>query len=196
MPTHFGFADISCWILLASDPRQAAFTFGVAADGKTAEQVWTAVKDSLNLAGGIKTRLSTNATFARIRVSLATDGADDVVYDLPCSIGGSGGSANLPPNCALLVHKRTQRGGRRGRGRLFMPWMLNEADVTENGSIGSAAVTAIQTAFTNWYVDLSARGVPMYLLHQEGETAPGLPTAVTSLAIDPLVSTQRRRLHR
>lgn len=196
MATHFGFADVSVWCTLSTDPRPAALTFGVAADGKDANQVWTAVKDSIAAVAGLRKVLTPTGSFTRVRVSHGQDGSEDVVYDMPMAAAGTGNINTLPPNCAVLVHKRTQRGGRRGRGRLFIPWCVSEGNVGENGVIDSSVVATLQTTLTGWFVDLEARGVPMYLLHQDGQTSPGLPTKVTSLAVDPLISTQRRRLHR
>jgi len=196
MPTHWGFADISCFLSVTGDPRPSAVTFGVAADGKDAPAVWSAVQQSWTVATGIKKVIGANVVMNRIRVSYGTEDEADLVYDMPTSVGCVGSGQNLPANCALLVHKRTQKGGQRGRGRFFLPWSVNESDCGENGIINSTAVATANTALNVWYMDLATRGVPMYLLHQPGQSPTGLPTQVTSLAVDPLISTQRRRLRR
>jgi len=196
MATHWGFADVSLFITHSTDPRPAAITFGVAADGKNASDVWAAVRDATNVAAGIKGKLCNGASFTRCRVALGQDGNEDLVHDMPLAIAGTGAVGAPPPNVALLVHKRTSRGGRRGRGRMFLPWSINEVKVADNGILDATEATAVQAALTTWFTELNTRGIPMFLLHQEGQSAPGLPTAVTSLALDPLVSSQRRRLHR
>jgi len=196
MATHFGFADISVWFTHSTDPRPAAITFGVASDGKDANQVWSAVLGALGQTGSILTKMPTTVKVSRIRVSYGTDGDEDEVYDMPAAAAGTTALSQLPPNCAVLVHKRTQRGGRRGRGRIFLPWFGGETKVNDNGTLDSAELVAMNTCVNAFYTDLSARGVPMFLLHQPGLSAPGLPTAVTSLAVDPVISSQRRRLHR
>lgn len=196
MGTHWGFADVSLFVTHSTDPRPAAITFGVAADGKSASDIWTAVKDATNVSAGIKSKLANGAAFSRIKVSLGQEDEIDLVHDMPVSIPGTGAVGSVPPNVALLVHKRTSRGGRRGRGRMFLPWSINEVKVADNGSIDAAEQVLIQACVTTWFTELNTRGVPMFLLHQEGNTPTGLPTAVNSLAVDPLVSSQRRRLHR
>jgi hypothetical protein len=96
----------------------------------------------------------------------------------------------------MLVHKGTARGGRRGRGRLFIPWCLNNSDIGEDGLIGTTSMSSRQSAMNVFLAKLATESVPMVLLHDQGLTAPGSPDAVTYLNVDKLISTQRRRLGR
>lgn len=196
MPTPLGYSDVSCWVTIATSTRPSAFTFGVSSGEQTAAETHADVVASLQVASGIRTKLANTAAFSRVRVSTGTDDDEDVVFDGAMNQPGSSIVETTPPNVALLVHKRTARGGRRGRGRLFMPWFLNEAKVTSSGMVDPAEQVALQTPFNLWLADLASRGIPMVLLHQGGDTPPGPPNLVTSLAIDPMISTQRRRLGR
>jgi hypothetical protein len=76
---------------------------------------------------------------------------------------------------------------------MYLPGMLIDADILDNGGIGSSRVTALQTVFTTFLADLIATTavVEMVILH----TDPLLtPTVVNTLTVDPLIASQRRRL--
>lgn len=196
MATPVGYSDVSIWLSLSTSTRPSAITFGVASGTKTSLQVWNEVTGSLAVTGSPKTIFCSLCTFSRVRVSTGADGGPDVVTDAPTATTCTGGTLFVTPNVAVLVHKRTAEGGARGRGRFFLPWAVKEADVTENGGLVPATVTALSTTLNTWLTDLTSRGIPMHVLHQPGDTPAGAPTPVTSLSVDALVSTQRRRLGR
>jgi hypothetical protein len=107
-----------------------------------------------------------------------------------------------PSSVAVLARKVTLTGGRRGRGRIYFPWILPHDKVDDVGQIDPTFKVTLQNMANDWMVLLSsARGgvqaTPMVLLHNsEGSTtAPG-PSAVTGLVIQSLIGTQRRRLGR
>jgi hypothetical protein len=115
------------------------------------------------------------------------------------SLDGSNGtwvSTNLPPNVAYLVKKSTALGGRRNRGRFYLPaGFTAESQVDESGGIATTTVQAWDIRMADFLVALGAGGGydGMVILHSE---LPALPTLVTSLTTDARVATQRRRLHR
>jgi hypothetical protein len=95
------------------------------------------------------------------------------------------------------VHKRTALGGRKGRGRLFIPWAVADSNVDEAGIIVPATVVTMQTAVTSFLNGIITEGMNMVLLHspdKSGVTVP--PTTVSSLVVDGMIATQRRRLGR
>lgn len=96
---------------------------------------------------------------------------------------------------------------------MFLPWGVDEANITEQGTIAAASLASIQTALNNFLAALD--GDPnntMFLLHNNTSTIttrePGIktvtvvpvdappPFGVNSLTAVALVSTQRRRLGR
>jgi hypothetical protein len=158
--------------------------------------VATSVHGAIVTAGSLNSVMDSTSTLSRIRVSLGTDGGADLVADTAWSDAGGATGSMLPPNCAVLVHKRTARGGRRGRGRFFLPWAIIETAVDEVGIITPANVTTIQTAMNTFRSTLISNSIPMVLLHDPGKTATGPPDPVTSMTVDRLISTQRRRLGR
>ena len=54
----------------------------------------------------------------------------------------------------------------------------------------------LQTLANSFLAALTSGGVPMVILHNPGKTVPGAPNTVTSLSVDRLIATQRRRLGR
>jgi hypothetical protein len=127
-------------------------------------------------------------------VLVGNDGGD-IRYDVTVSRAGAlGGSAN-PQNVATLVRKNTGLGGRRNRGRMFLPG-IPEAFTADNGIIAPANVTTLQTAVNLLHSGalFAASNVDaMVLLHS---TPPTTPTVINSLDVQNLVATQRRRLRR
>lgn len=102
----------------------------------------------------------------------------------------------LPPpnNCAVLVQRRTARGGRKGRGRMYFPPIFpTEASITASGLIDSTPWAAWVTAMNEFHAALVASSTPMYLLHSEA-AGPIAPDPVTSLVVEQRIATQRTRL--
>jgi len=85
-------------------------------------------------------------------------------------------------------------GGRRNRGRLFMP-AVAEAGVDSIGQLSPSNLSDLQDRADAWLEDLQTDGTlntsNMVILHS---TAPSTPTVVTSLQVSPTIATQRRRL--
>lgn len=114
-----------------------------------------------------------------------------VVHEYPRSVTGTLAKNPCPPNTALLVRKNTAGGGRRNRGRMFMPpaW-IGEEDIGPLGNIDASDLSDFQTLMGGFMTDIGAAGLVPVLLHSDG----GTPTVVTSLAVQSTVATQRRRL--
>lgn len=133
-----------------------------------------------------------------VHVVIGNDGPP-IVGTYITSVPGTGGSnATLPQNCSLIVKKTTGFGGRKFRGRFYMPPIsLAEADVNNVGMIDSGVAAAIQGYVDAWISDtLSALGVicgttAVFLLHS---SASPVPTEVTGIQVENQIATQRRRL--
>jgi hypothetical protein len=199
MATPPGFAAVSLKFVLSGFARPAYCTFGVggtiADEDELAQrmvQAWITGTPAPN------SRLEGTVTMSEATVRVGQDGGEDTVGIATNATGGgtSGATAYVPPNCAVLVHKRSARGGRRGRGRLFIPWYVPEGAVDERGTITGSDLTATQSAMNSLLGNLSTLLNPMVILHQPGSSDAGVPTPVTALTVDPLISTQRRRLDR
>lgn len=107
--------------------------------------------------------------------------------------GGEAGQA-IFAQCAVLVRKTTNLGGRKGRGRMYFPG-LHSTHVDSGGTISSGTLTTLQTAFETFANDLldSPEIDRLVLLHSAGGPA---PTTIQALTVEGSLATQRRRARR
>lgn len=202
MPTPSGFADCSYELRHASVLRSAYITFGCDPTATDPSTVATLLNTAFAAAGSLKACFDTNVTLVNTRVSLGTDGAEDLVGIAGTAVLGTESMTSLPSNIAVLVHKRTTRGGRRGRGRFYLPWSLGTTDFGEDNTINTADRTRLQTALDTWFSAVNTGVGPLVVLHRPSApevdvpTTPGPPSVITALAVDPVVATQRRRIGR
>jgi hypothetical protein len=201
MPTPPGFATCSYELRHSLLSRSAFITFAVDPTATDPQVVADQCVSAFGAAGSLLACIDQNVTMLAARVALGTDGTSDVVAigagPIVCTWAGS----SLPPNCAVLVHKRTARGGRRGKGRMYIPWAAGSA-IPENGTVMAADVTRVGASFTAWRNALATNPGPLVLLHRNSEpgipnpSPAGPPDTVTGHTVDPLIATQRRRLGR
>lgn len=115
-------------------------------------------------------------------------------FELVSPVVGTAATAPLTPNVAILWNKITALGGRRNRGRAFIPpYAPGEGSVDGLGVINSGVVSATQTLYDASFVAAASGGYEAVLFHQ---TAPFTPTPIVNFVMQPLVATQRRRLRR
>jgi hypothetical protein len=189
-----GFADLAYEIRNDGDPDPWYVTCGI--DLGDTDNIPAL---GIALLGGFTTimdLLNGSSQNTAVKITVGQDGASPVRYTIPRvgpgGVGGSG-SAKLPQNCAALVRKNTALGGRQHRGRLFLPNVLDEGEVSHVGLIAAPMMTALTTKVDLWFDTFE--DTPMVILHNNvgvGDTPD--PTPVTSLTCDNVVSTQRRRL--
>lgn len=196
MPTAPGYASCAIQMKHALITRSAYITFGVHPSDPDPLAVCGAISTAFASAGSLLAQVDNDVAILAYHASVGQDGAPDLVGALPSTQNGGASASTLPANCAVLIHKRTARGGRRGRGRFYLPWVGSETLWDEAGKLAGASVTTLQTAANNFRSALVSGGVPMVLLHDQGLTPEGPPNDVTSLIVDPLIGTQRRRLGR
>lgn len=196
MATPSGYADCSIQISRADMTRPAYVTFGVSTGLADPIAVAALIQGTIPGAGGFVPFIDVQCSVTEVRVSLGTASGEDVVGTDSTITAGTKALTAMPPNVAALVHKTTARGGRRGRGRMFIPWALGSSDVNENGTLVPASRTTLQTAVNAWTTKLQVAGVGMVILHAAGKSTPGTPNVVTGFTVDNIVSTQRRRLGR
>lgn len=104
---------------------------------------------------------------------------------------GTGANTVIPPNTSVLATKRTLLGGRKGRGRLFLP-PPPEGQVNNIGVLDSSYVDGLQDLVDTMMTAMESElgGAP-YLLHTDPSPA---PTLIQSISVEQVVATQRRRL--
>lgn len=116
-------------------------------------------------------------------------------FDVVRNVAGTGSAARATPNVAYLVRKRSVLGGRRHRGRIFIPG-VHESNVDEGGNVISSYVTILQGVVDGWIADTKA--LPdveeAVILHAPGNTVVPPPTKIEAMQVQTKVGTQRRRL--
>lgn len=127
----------------------------------------------------------------RCTIDFNTGSGDQIVEDdtqIGDDFGGSGGDV-LPTMSAYIVSKSTALGGRKGRGRVFVPGVLESN--TELNGVSSAARTAINSdldTFISAFPFGSISGLA--IIHSDGITA---PTAVNALRVRTNLAVMRNR---
>lgn len=99
----------------------------------------------------------------------------------------------LPNNCAVLVRKNTALGGRRNRGRFYLPpYRFGEDVVAGNGVIQPANVATLQNELATFILELNARNFSPVVWHSDG----GGGTEILNLTVQNIIATQRTRMRR
>lgn len=192
-----GFADISVPLLHDLMHRTAYITFGISHALASPEACADAAWLSLAGTGSLRSKIDDAVMIGPLTARMGTLVGPPVVGVSSFSGKGLANLASPAAHTAALIHKRSARGGRRGRGRLFIPWCLEDTYVDEAGAINMALHgNALQTVLNTWRTAMVSAAIPMVLLHRPGLSPTGIPDNVTALALDPIVGTQRRRLGR
>lgn len=95
-------------------------------------------------------------------------------------------------NTAILVRKNTAAGGRKNRGRMFVPpFDLQEEVINSAGVISPSEVTDYQIKWELYRTALDTANLVPFLYHSGIEDA---PTPIESFTVQSLAATQRRRM--
>ena len=106
-------------------------------------------------------------------------------------IAGANAATMAPPNLAYLLNKHTSRVGRQGRGRWYIPGVA-EGDVNNIGQLTAGIQSDIAAQVAEFLAFLPDIATAMVLLHSDSSD----PDPVTSITVNPLAATQRRRLRK
>lgn len=172
--------------------REMLVTYGVSVDAGASVTVANALFAEFNT--NWNTSLHTSYTHLGVIMRYGVASGDPIpVLSTSTAVAGTAGTDRLPPNNALLIRKQTGVGGRRNRGRMYLPGIVAESGVDSTGTISGLA--GLQTIASAWLGDIVAvAGITqMVLLHSVGAST---PTNVNELVVDGVVATQRRRLRR
>lgn len=176
------------------DLEPMSVTYGIHGNspGNTADTVATEI-DALWIIAGLSDPASFHVNWQYIGFTVTEYTAEGtIVAERPSAVSGTKAGTTLPPNCAMLFHKRTLSGGRRNRGRCFLPAAyLGEALVDNNGIIDNQTRLDRQTAWEAYRVAIFENDLIMVVHH---ESAPFIGTPVAAIVFDSKIATQRRRL--
>lgn len=182
-----GYANVVCKFDLIGSNRDPAITFGIRLDGALFGQVRVeAIRDAVE--ARLMPPVSSNIILTSVEMKIGP-GESGPTFVAPTNEPGGASGSGMTPNVAYLFKKRTNLGGRKNRGRFYMPG-VTESPVDSVGAIEAPTLAVLQTAANNFLADLAAADSPMVVLHNDVTT----PTEVSSLIVDPRVATQRRRL--
>lgn len=198
-----GFAHVAVQMRHDLDPDPWYVTWGVDVTGLGGDVEAIAWHNMEGFAHAFAATISPTINVTGCEVVLGQDGGEPVrAFVAPRGpLTGTANDDRLPQNCALLVRKNTAVGGRRSRGRIFVPGVLAEVAVSPVGIISSGGLTSYQSYATQLLTNINTEDVagntpatPMFLLHSEGISLVPAPTEITTLTVDNVISTQRRRL--
>jgi len=97
----------------------------------------------------------------------------------------------VAPQVSLVVTKRSGIGGRKGRGRLYVPGLTGLSAAADNLTWSSSEFTTIDTAVQQFFALMNNGSVTTGLTLPNGTSSD--PIEVTELAHQPYFGTQRRR---
>lgn len=192
-PIPAGHALLKFRIRLGGDPEMMICTLGVETTAASAADRVAVANSAMDSWGDNILPLQSNF--------YALNGVDAVFGsasgDIPVSstdaerFGGNADGA-IPQNTAILVKKVTGLGGRRNRGRMYIPGLTQE-DVDNAGMLASARLAAWGTAVNNFLLGIESGSFMdrAVVFHSSGDLTPAI---VEDLVVDARVATQRRRL--
>lgn len=178
----------------SGDAETMISTFGLIDNtpGRTPDTVANVVETAITTAGVVAGAIMIVNWNYEGFVLTQEQAAGDLVVERPTSVDGDLAENGCPSNCALLIRKRTLVGGKRNRGRMYLPAAyLPEEQVSSNGDLDPVWAENIQNRWLTLLAELSNNDLFMVVWH----SAPPLTgTVVSSLTVDGKIATQRRRM--
>lgn len=131
------------------------------------------------------------ATKAVIRLNSTATGI--VLSEIPINVVGTDPGVTVPNILAVLVRKGTGLGGRKNRGRMFVPpFQFDEAAVDNNGVLAAPNVTDLQARWDAFNTAIGTDSMPV-LLHSDPLDT---PTDIGDFTVRPRLHRQTRRYTR
>lgn len=196
-----GFAEATFIFLRSGAVRQSTWAlgfddanFGTRTPATMAGSFRSAFSDT-NLKPYHTENMCGHWSFLGVSVTKMLESGPVVGTSMVTVVGSSAGS-EMTPNVAVLINKQTDLGGRRNRGRAFIPPVYPpETNVDAGGIIDGGVVTTMQNTYNAAFGVLIAGEVTPVVFHQ---SAPFTPTPLQDdgLIVQAMVATQRRRLRR
>jgi hypothetical protein len=197
IPPGFG----SAAFVFTGAPGTQPYVTTIGVDLGDAGGDWVAAANSAFVAydTAFKTETSSALTLDHVTLTVGADGPGGSVDSTHAPSPGTR-TGNFPPTAlSAIARKTTNVLGRMGRGRMFIPGILSENEVDEDGSIVSARRTAVNTKLSTFFFELTSAdtsgGIPLppVLLHGPSST-PIPPTPITGLTVSDTVGWVRGRI--
>lgn len=188
-----GFAQVNYRFAGSALPTGAEVTCGLALGTFTGTPTDSANTARGAFVGSILTRLSNGISLTQTTVKWGPGDTGPTGISSVAAAGGLGTSGASPAVC-YLVRKLTLDGGRAGRGKMFLPGVV-EGDVGSDGAILPASAALMNTELDDFLAALIAGNLQAVLLH--GPDSPySTPSGIVDMVVDGFAGTQRRRQRR
>lgn len=188
-----GFAQVNYRFGGSGLPHGAEITMGLGVAGFGGSPDAAASAMQSNFATTIMTRISNNVVLQETSVKYGPTLTGPTGVDTANATGGLAANA-ASSAVTYLVRKTTDLGGRAGRGRFYLPGVL-EGDVGSDGAIAAGPLAALQGEVDEFYDLCIADLLLPVVLHGAGSPIND-PTPIEALVVDATVATQRRRQRR
>jgi hypothetical protein len=154
---------------------------------------WTGAFETGTLSNGFRLETCDAAIFPE-----GNDGdAAPQQYTLPIGQIGTMADGHLPVNCAAIIKKKCVEAGKGRVGRAYVPsGYVPEAQVSESGVLDAGLLANLQSFATQFLENLGEDDIVPMVFHALNSHHPGPASQVTSLILDSLIGTQRRRLRK
>lgn len=187
------FASIACHVTPPGTGGEQIFTFGVAKE-ETSSWDDAAPQLATILNGFWTERASALYSLTHFTISIGAASPPYLTGDFP--LGGAGGRSIVgpAPGTCVVVKKNTTTAGRTGRGRFFIPGIIDNDGVDLTGRLVGAELTDTQDAVSQLLQDINDADdlVDMRVLHDTTSPAAG-PSHVVALVVRPLITWLRSR---
>lgn len=192
-----GFGQVTFVLQCAGAPANVVWTHGFRDDGASpdaavAAQQWA---NAFTAAGRpyAAANFGNHYTFVRVDATIGTS-TGPIIGSFTVNTVGTLAGEEVPVNSAILMQKSTSRGGRRGRGRAYLPPAhVIEGNIGPSGTIAAVQLAAVEALYDAAYTVLDATAYPPYLLHSASEVA---PDHVLSWTLSSKLATQRTRMRK
>lgn len=188
-----GFGVVSFHTQTVDDPEEMVWTCGVDLTEWSADPDFPAVAaDAWEDRWAEYTSSIVTLVAVNLKMGPVTTGP---TYSWSGAKPGTDAGSLLPPNCCILIQKRTLLGGRMNRGRAYIPGISEiSATLDSGGNFDAGVASALAGAMQLMWDDLGSNGTygsaAPVLLH----SASSDPTPITDFVCPPKIATQRRRL--
>jgi hypothetical protein len=192
-PIPVGHALLKFRFVLVGDAEEMITTLGVETTAASTSERIAAANSAMDSWGDNMLPIQSNTyTLVGVDAVFGTATGDVPITSTdPARVGAVGGAVT-PPNTAMLVKKVSGQGGRRNRGRMYVPG-ISQLTIDHVGGIAPATLATYDTAVNNLLLGIES-GSFMDRLVIFHSIAPLTPTIVEDLQVDPRIATQRRRL--
>jgi len=204
-----GFSQAQLLFEFSEEPQPAMTTVGLGTALFNGTEAGQAQKLKDSWVAHMLARQSNVLRFKGVTVRVGQAGGEPTIHTVVANSLGTNVAAMVPRNSAALVQKGTALGGRKHRGRMYLPGMVEEAQTDQAGNMTATHRQAIQTAFDTFRSASTDTGLTFVVLHSDeqitgynpntgkpvyGPVTPPPPTPITSFVVATKVGTQRRRL--